>query len=117
MSKKIDRFSHEVAKLVECGEVMRSSVRNFEAAMTEIARRIEAGETAVDAVLESTKPTLRQQMTGAIAGFEEARHQMRVALFDLALEQGSSISEVGRALNISRQLASRLAQEARDQRP
>jgi len=117
MSKETDRFSHEVANLVECGEVMRSSVRNFEAAMMKIARRIEAGEMALDAVLESTKPTLRQQMTGAIAAFEEARHQMRVALFDLALEQGSSISEVGRALDISRQLASRLAQEARDQRP
>ncbi len=84
--------------------------------MTEISRHIEAGELAVDAVLKSTKPTLRRQVTGAIADFEEARHRMRVALFDLALEQGSSASEIGRTLDISRQLASRLAQEAKDQK-
>jgi len=113
MATKSDRFARQVVQLVESGEVVRLRVKKFETAMMEIAGRIEAGELAVDAVLDSTKPTLRQQVTGAIADFEEARHQMRVALFDLALEQGASISEIGRALNISRQLASRLAQEAK----
>jgi hypothetical protein len=51
-------------------------------------------------------------VTEAIQEFEAARHQLRLALFSLGKEEGASISEVGRVLGISRQLASRLAGES-----
>ena len=58
---------------------------------------------------------LRQEITHDLETFEEARHTVRVALFAVATEQGTSISDIGRALDISRQLASRLAAEVRDE--
>ena len=51
-------------------------------------------------------------MTEAVEESEAARHQLRLALFAVGKEEGASISEVGRVLGISRQLASRLAGEA-----
>jgi hypothetical protein len=47
-------------------------------------------------------------MTAALKDFEAARHRVRLAMFSLAKEQGSSFSDMARALGISRQLGSRL---------
>jgi len=50
-------------------------------------------------------------MTESMEEFEAARYQLRLAIFALGQEEGSSISEFARALGISRQFASRLANE------
>jgi len=59
-------------------------------------------------------PMRRREMTEALADFETSRHDVRVAMFALAQEQGATIAALGRKLGISRQLASRLASEAID---
>ena len=57
-------------------------------------------------------PQRRREVTEALEEFETARHRVRLSMFGVAEEQDASISEVARALGISRQLASRLAAEA-----
>ena len=59
-------------------------------------------------------PGWRQELNEALEDFESLRHQVRVTFLTLAQEQGTSISEAGRMLGISRQLASRVAAEADD---
>jgi hypothetical protein len=80
--------------------------------MAAIAARLETGAPAISASKGTGIPSERRQVTEAIEEFEAARHQLRLALFALGKEEGASLSEVGRVLGVSRQLASRLAAEA-----
>jgi hypothetical protein len=48
---------------------------------------------------------------------EAARHKVRTALFALGLSEGMTISELGRLYGFSRQLAARIAREARGTGP
>jgi hypothetical protein len=57
---------------------------------------------------------LRQSSHDLIAEYEHCRHEMRAAFLLPSLDEGLSIGDIGRALGISRQLASRLVKEARD---
>jgi hypothetical protein len=56
---------------------------------------------------------LRQSAHDLFADYEHCRHEMRAAFLLPALDEGMSIGDLGRALGISRQLASRLVREAR----
>ena len=60
---------------------------------------------------------LRQSSHDLIAEYEHCRHEMRAAFLLPSLDEGMSIGDIGRALGISRQLASRLVKEARDSTP
>ena len=65
----------------------------------------DSGETASD---------LRRTTNDLLAEYEAARHRMRTALLLPFLDEGKSIGDFGRVLGVSRQLASRLARDARD---
>jgi hypothetical protein len=60
---------------------------------------------------------LRRSSHDLIAEYEHCRHEMRAAFLLPSLEEGMSIGDIGRALGISRQLASRLVKEARETSP
>ena len=112
VSAKRKRLLHQITELVECSARLRDHLQRYERAMGKIAKRLEDGASAVTAAKGIGIPTERRQVTEAIEEFEAARHQLRLALFALGKEEGASMSEVGRVLGISRQLASRLAGEA-----
>jgi len=112
MSRRRDRLVHQIAVLVECSGLLRQQLLHYERTMTKIAKGLEAGTPGMVAARGTGIPTQRRRVTEAIQEFEAARHELRLALFALGKEEGASISEVGRVLGISRQLASRLADEA-----
>lgn len=112
MSKKRERLVKSIEELLECSVLLRRQLQQYERAMNRIAERLRKGELAIAASRGTTIPTQRRQVTEAIQEFEAARHELRLALFALGQEEGASMSEIGRVLGISRQLASRLAAEA-----
>jgi len=114
MSTKRQLLLHRITHLVACSALLREQLRRYEKAMVKIAQRLERGAPGVTAAQGTGIPTERRQVTQAIEEFEVARHQLRLALFALGKEEGASISEVGRVLGISRQLASRLAAESEE---
>jgi len=105
---------HQIAVLVECSGLLRQQLLHYERTMTKIAKGLEAGTPGMVAARGTGIPTQRRRVTEAIQEFEAARHRVRVVMFALAKEQGSSASDLARALGISRQLASRLAAEAEE---
>jgi len=111
-TQKRRRLIEQISVLVDSAALLRSELLGYEKTMTSIARRLERGEPGIAASSGTVIPAQRRQVTEAIEGFEAARHQLRLALFALGKEEGASISEIGRVLGISRQLASRLAGEA-----
>jgi len=114
MSTKRQRLLHRISHLVACSALLREQLRRYERAMLKIATGLENGAPGVAAAKGTGIPTERRQVTEAIEEFEAARHQLRLALLALGKEEGASISEVGRVLGISRQLASRLAAESEE---
>jgi transposase-like protein len=111
MSTKRKNLADGVSTTVETIDRLRQVLSDFKQAIVKLAKLTEGGEPGVSALGNLNAPLRRRTVTEAMEEFEVARHQMRVALFALCLEEGASTSEIGRALGISRQLASRLALE------
>lgn len=111
MSDTTQDLVTRAAEVGDCTDRLREALERFKEAIAGLAQGVQDGQPAVDA-LEAVGGSLRrQELTDMLEEFEAARHRIRVALFALAMEQGASISEIGRRLGISRQLASRLATE------
>jgi hypothetical protein len=111
-STKRGKLLASIVDITACSERLRTELAGYEQAMGVIATRLDAGEPAVDASRGTPIPARRRQVTETIEEFEAARHRLRLALMAVGREEGASISDVGRVLGISRQLASRLAAEA-----
>jgi hypothetical protein len=103
----------QLARLMECTESVHIVMLHYYDVCRDMASSVEQGAGALEAFERAGALGMRQEITDELGAFETARHAVRVALFALAGEQGTSISDVGRALGISRQLASRLAAEAK----
>jgi hypothetical protein len=75
----------------------------------DLRRRVGEGEAA-DLVLQSNGGgEQRVAIDDALEGFGRTRDTLRTAIIDLGVQQGRSISEMGRRMGISRQYAARLA--------
>lgn len=116
MPTKQDRLIAEIAVLDEASRTLRDVLVRNERAIADLAERVRRGESVLDA-FSAMEGAMRRhrELPQTLEEFEAARHQVRLALFALATDQGASLSELGRRLGISRQLASRLAGAARDQ--
>jgi len=112
MTTKVNELVRRNTELIESAKSLRSVLVRFERVLGNMSRLVEGGMPAVEALDHLGGPRLRPETTEALDRFTDARHNARVALFALGVEQGTSLSEMARAFDISRQLASRLAGEA-----
>ena len=113
MTKKALHLVSELSTLMDATERLRETLARYKRASASLARRIEGGASVFEAFDDMDGAMHRhRELTEMLEEFERARHQVRLALFELAGAQGASMSELGRRLGISRQLASRLAKEA-----
>ncbi len=111
-TKKSKRLQANIAELVDCSAQLRQLLQRYESDLTTVAASFEEGAPALVATNSADLPLARRQVTEGIEKFEATRHRLRLELFTLAMDEGASISAVGRVLGVSRQLASRLAAEA-----
>ena len=102
----------EMSSLIRFSEELRQVLQRYEDGGVTMADRLEQGESLADALDAAKGPVRRKEVTDAMKRFERTRHQVRLLMFQLAAEQGTTASELGRQLGISRQLASRLSREA-----
>ena len=101
----------------------------FSAALTEGSRRIEQEQRLLTEVLADLRSGVplsqtihrvdvgvgRESLTTAFAGMEATRRDVRVHMFRALLAEGYSIGEIARSWGVSRQLASRILREAKDE--
>jgi len=106
----VERF----AELHEATAHLRDVLLRYDKVTTKVVALIEKGESMVGAIERISGPVRRSEVTDAMEAFEAARHQARLAMFTVAEDEPSNTSDMGRALGISRQLASRLAAAARE---
>lgn len=115
MTTKRDAVKADLAHLQEMSTKMRDVLERNERAMAMLVEHLDKGESVLEA-FDAMDGVMRKhrELPETLEQFEMARHQARLALFALAIAQGATISELGRRLGISRQLASRLAAAARE---
>jgi len=113
MTKKADRLVADISVLAEASKTLREVLLRYERALVTLASRVKRGESVLEA-FDAMDGAMRRhrELTETLEELEAARHQVRLALFSLASAQGASMSELGRRLGISRQLASRLTTKA-----
>ena len=114
MSRASKRVVRDMATLVDVTDELIEVLQRYKKGSAQVAARVERGELLADALGAAGGPIRRVEVTNAMERFEAARHQIRLAMFALGSEQGTSASELGRQLAFSRQLASRLATEAKE---
>ncbi len=112
MSATNQRLLRRISELVEADDELRELLLRYRKINANLAKLIERGESGAAALKAIDAPIQRREVTEGLEKFDAARHQVRLALFSLCLEEGTTISEIGRLLGISRQLASRLAAQA-----
>ena len=107
-------LARKMRALIAATEELRKILLTYTKVSADIVVRVEGGQSLV-AALEALKgPIRRRAVTDALSTFEDARHEVRLAMFALGHENGTSASELGRQLGISRQLSARLAKQAED---
>ena len=112
MTTQAEWLADEMAVLVEVTERARTVLKRYERASTQVVRRVHEGQRLVDALDKLDGAARRREVTDAMGELSAARHRVRLAMFALGESQGTRVSELGRKLGLSRQLASRLAKEA-----
>jgi hypothetical protein len=93
---------------------LRHALRRYELVLGRVSRQVEQGALVHEMMRKIGVSELRADLVDRLTRFEEARHTMRVACFQLSHTEGLSIAEIARLWGISRQLASRLVNEAVD---
>ena len=89
----------------------REQLRATEAAYRRAIRAIEQGLPIGDTLDIIAAPSTRAGLNSALSELEHSRHRSRLAMFAGGIEEGLSISELGRKMGFSRQLAARYAHE------
>jgi hypothetical protein len=106
----------ETRKLIEATEELRSALLAYRKACEGMVRAGKPGQPATDTLrtMERLKFSERREaVADAMADFEAVRFRVRAELIAAAQAQGRNLSDVARALGVSRQLTSRLQIEAK----
>jgi hypothetical protein len=106
------RVSEDVHALLKAGDVLQEALRIDQATLRAGLDHLDSGMT-IASVLKATDAGVRRQyLTLQLQAFEACRHRLRLSLSAAGIEEQMSIGELGRAFDVSRQLASRLVKEA-----
>jgi hypothetical protein len=109
-----EQLVRDMAILVDATEELCVVLGKYKKSSIELATRVGRGEPLDDIFPIIEGPDRPREVTQTLSEFAAARHEVRLAMFMLGGEQGFSISAMGRLLGMSRQLASRLAAEAKE---
>lgn len=102
-----------LAEVIEESRALRDVLVRNERAAAKLQRVIEKSGSVLDG-MEALEGSMRgpRELPETIEHFEATRRKARHALFALASKEEVSLSEMARRFGFSRQLASRIVQEA-----
>ena len=107
------QLEEAINDLIWSSAELRRVLVHHERANRSLAKLMSQGVPAIEALERIGAAGSRPEVSEAIERFENARHVGRVKILVVAVEEGSSLSAVAKALGFSRQLASRIASEVR----
>lgn len=115
MVRERERLLRAFEAMQQANDELRDELARHKQATTEAVEQMLAQSMTPGAIGAGAAPAIRVELTEALDHFEKARHEARLAIFGyLGTMPTVTTAQIGRALGISRQLASRLAREAAD---
>jgi hypothetical protein len=111
-----ERAIESIERTMEASVALRKHLLESERSGRKMISALKRGVPIPESVAASgsNAAELRRSTNDLLNDFELARHEMRAAFILPSVDGGMSIGEIGRALGVSRQLASRLVREARE---
>ena len=107
------RLERKLEQLAKRTDELRSALDQFDDTTQHGLDLLRRGVPLVDGLAQTRAGAARASLNKALDRMETARRDARVAMSDVAIEEGASLSELARALGVSRQLLSRLASASR----
>jgi hypothetical protein len=107
-----DEFLNALDVLAGERMTLQGALHDAASAWTKVGEHVAAGGSVEDVTRLVDPADLRGSVTDALGNWEKARHRAQQLLFRLSLLDGESISAVGRRWGVSRQLVSRMINEA-----
>lgn len=90
----------------------REQLRSTEAAYRRAIKAVGRGLSIGDTLDMMSAAATRDDLNCALSELEHSRHRSRLAMLESGIDEGLSMSELGRKMGFSRQLAARYADEA-----
>jgi len=116
MPKQESSLIRNTRHLIRSTKELRAALLDYQRACEALVTAGRPGQPPNDTIemLERLRVAeRRERVSSAVDAFEAARHDVRLELVVAAQEDGRNLSDVARALGVSRQLTSRLGAEAR----
>jgi hypothetical protein len=113
MSDAHDAAVHALEEVADALNVAQRALHGAEVAARRALRSKSGGIPSADVLRATPVVDYRPDVDEALTKLERARHRVLITIFRVALEDGMTISELGRNYGFSRQLAARYAKEAR----
>ncbi len=104
-----------IQRAIDISVQLRTCLRSNEVVGRKMIKALESGLpfSGTVSAAGSEPAVVRKTTNELLSEYEQCRHEMRLAFIEPILEEGFTVSEIGRALGTSRQLAARLAKEAK----
>ena len=113
MTSSRDYVARDIRQLVAAGQELRDLIRESRKGLQKGLELLDQGVEIAEALGALNTAERRLAMTEHLSGFEECRHRLRLSITVAGLEEGMRIGDLARAFGVSRQLASRMAKQAR----
>jgi len=111
MATNREEVLREIRELEESTELLRKVLLDYRKGNAILAALLAEGVPTIEALERAGAPRMRPELTDALDQFAGSRHQARLALLALAVDEGASMTDAGRAFSLSRQLVSRTIAE------
>jgi DNA-directed RNA polymerase sigma subunit (sigma70/sigma32) len=113
MSSARDQVIADIQRLVDSGQALREQLSTSRKGFARGLKLLEDDMPLIEAMAELNSAERRVRMTDLLTEFDECRHRLRLSITAAGLEEGMTVTEIGRAFGVSRQLAARFAKEVR----
>jgi hypothetical protein len=107
MTAPREQLVDEVRRYIEAGERLVTGITEFIAMNSEALRDIEAGMSVTESFHIRDSAGWSRRVSSLLDEFEARRRDTRSSAAAALLDEGRSVTEVGRAFGVSHQLASR----------
>lgn len=114
MAKDIDEVACRIDAVIAANQDARRAMKESERILNRALGKLRETQSVPDTLLGMPPVSERPNVRESLKHYEEARHELRLAVIAKCLDDGMSIGEVSRRYGFSRQLASRYAKEVRE---
>ena len=111
--ERIDGVIADLEAFAEAAEELAERLHRHAAWSSEDIGRLRRGDTLTEACIATHSAERSRALTHVLAEFGASRRAIRASTVLALLDEGMSVTDIGKVFGVSRQLANRLVKDAR----